>query len=1320
MRTVRVGAAIIETPGKRQNRGTGVKARCVAALVALLLPQVGRADLPALRAPLPSAPATISQFQAHLPGSSTTGPATNDAEIQELARGLRYDPGLMYKFVHDHVHFTPMWGEVKGPYMTWMDRSGNAFDQASLMIALLTNANGHGRTVTDIHYVVGEITLNSSQFTKWFDVSDSPEAARLILARGGLYGAVTEVVEQGYTHIQSVQMVHVWVSVTIGGTTYEFDPSFKSHTAYDTYSWEDALEYSRTTFLSDAQRSGGGYNTSNIQSHLATYTTNLIDDIRTNYPNDDIRAFVGGASIDPVEETATPPSSVPYTVNYREAEFGIGSIPNIYRTTLQIQHEGIDQTLYSSDIYGRRLSLMYNGSNQPQLVLDGTVKATGTATTPGQAYDLTLTVDHPYESSDFDGATTLKIKAGGFYHIANGWGDTGAKILLKHRGLLQQYRLTLSDTSEEVRGESYALVGLTYLAKTSRSRYLAGNGFARVNHHLVGVTGQYDAPYLDMALGHLGITPRGGYEDSTNTPATFNSVAGHASAYEQEVLRQIQNGSAVSTPRLFEIANNLSTQNHIFTATSANWSSIQTQLVNWSTAEKDQVYAYINAGYTVELPENGDLTQDYWTGMGFRANLTTSSMLTVAYLVGNYKGGTGCGNTTLSPATLLDHCFGATSEGDPEGAYGCGSTDIAIGNGGFPFGLAFGRQYSSHRRLKDGPLGLGWTHNYDVTATVLSDSFQALGTDSAVNAAAHLVCRYVTKDILVASDSNRTLANLCESWLMDQMINNVVDIKQGAAVTRFAKAPDGSYNPPPGQALKLTQVSGNYRLKNSKGIFYDFNSGGQLSQWSDASGNVVDFTYTSGKLSSVAAKVGGSTASRTLSFTYTGDRITTVTDSASRSISYVYTTNGELWKYRNPDYEAGTHESEVKYEYDATNKGQLTQIYSPIDQVNPFLTIVYDSLGRVTQQVDANNCTWDFYRATYRNEILPPHQVDTNGVTDRFGSSTWANPDTRTVTTKDAMGRKSTAVYDAQARTESAVGPAGTAAEFSYDENHNPIDVTALCIPGSSHDDPNVYLQYGYHTHENAQGRWFVHQKQQTDAAGNITLFYYDYNDVGTYGTELGRLMKVVSPSAGGAEDANRPTVQYTYNTYGQVETQTDPNGMVTKLEYYTAAEGAGLKKTIVDYGGLNLTAELTYDSVGRVATAEDPRGNVATNEYSLGGLLTKTTPPSPFNTSAYQTTYEYLLDGKLHFVKQGTVILQDLTYNNRGQKATTRGPYPQSYTASEYAVNYTQYAYDALGRLWKVTDAENHVTTTRYWPDGKVWNSGNSGDTILFSGDLR
>ena len=42
--------------------------------------------------------------------------------------------------------------------------------------------------------------------------------------------------------------------------------------------------------------------------------------------------------------------------------------------------------------------------------------------------------------------------------------------------------------------------------------------------------------------------------------------------------------------------------------------------------------------------------------------------------------------------------------------------------------------------------------------------------------------------------------------------------------------------------------------------------------------------------------------------------------------------------------------------------------------------------------------------------------------------------------------------------------------------------------------------------------------------------------------------------------------------------------------------------------------------------------------------------------------------------------------------------------TQAELDINYTQYAYDSLGRFWKVTDAEGNITTTRYCPDGKVW----------------
>ena len=1305
MRTSRGRIEVVRTDRASVQHLVGwAKMLGVVAGIVVVVSGLCWADLPGLRAPLPTTPATISQFRAHLQSySNTIGPDANDAEIQELARGLHYDPNVMYKFVHDHIHFTPTWGEVKGPYMTWLDRSGNAWDQSSLMIALLTNANNHGHSITNIKYVVGEITLTGEQFIKWFDIGDNVDAANLILARGGLYGEVTDYEQDGYLsgEFDRVKLVHVWVSAVIDGASVEVDPSFKSHTPYsNAYDWHSALEYDRDTFVSDAQRAGGGYDTTDIRDHLTTYTNNLIEDIKENLPSGDIREVVGGASIDPVDEPNTLPS-LPYTVDYRRQEFGIGSIPDIYRTTLRIRHEGIDQTLYSSDIYGRRLSLMYNESVQPQLSLDGDeLQTSNTALNAGSVYDVNLIVDHPYETASFDGSVLLKVKAGGFYCIANGWGDTGTKILLKHRGLLQQYQQ--SGTTEQIQGESYTLVALTYLAKTSLSRRLAGHGFSRVNHHALGVAGQYnattDAPYLDMALGHLGIMHRSGWETSTSTVAAFNSVAGHASALEQEVIRQIQDCNAVSTPLLLEMANNRTDYNDILTATnSTEWTAIQGQLSGWSTAEKDQVSAYINDGFTVDLPQYGDLTQTGWdwTGTGFRASLSTGGMLTTAYVVGSYKGATGCSvnlaagksvtasssytglpasnatdgnlNTRWSsqfsdnqwiyvdlgstrtinrivlwwesaygrgyklqvsdnastwsdvyttttgdggvdeiplsslasgryvrmlgtqratiygyslwefevyhgaggPATVLNNSFGASAEGDPEGAYGTGATDIAIGSGGFPFGLAFGRQYSSHRRSKDGPLGLGWTHNYDISVKVLSDSFQSLGSESAINAAAHIVCGYVIQDILNSSDSNRIIANLCETWLMDQMKDNVVEIKQGSGVMRFAKKSDGTYNPPAGQALKLVQVSGNWRLKNSKGIFYDFDSSGKLDTWSDAQGNVVDFTYSSGKLSQVACKIGGTTTSRTLSFTYTGDHITSVSDSAGRSISYDYTDDGELEIYTNPDG------NELKYAYDDVNDGQLTKIYWPVDPCSLVLTVRYDALGRMKQQIDANNCTWDFYRATYRNEVEPPEQTDPNGLTKRFGSSSWANPDTRKVISKDVMGRTTTSQYDAQARLESATGPAGTSAAFVYDENSNVVQASSLSIPGS--DDPNTLRRYGYCTAENAQGRWFVDPNHQIDATGGTTLFYYDYNDVQTYGTHAGPV------DEGGLSAGRSPLpirtgrpCSITYNSYGQPETQTDPNGMVTRFEYYTAAQGGGLKKTIVDYGGLNLTTEVT------------------------------------------------------------------------------------------------------------------------------------------------
>jgi hypothetical protein len=896
--------------------------------------------------PQTSTPATPDDFRASWDGSSGNGPAMDDAEIQELARGLKYDSGLMYKFVHDHIHFDPTWGDAKGPYMTWMDRGGNAFDQASLMIALLMEAASHGDvSITNIKYVIGEIELTNDQFRSWFGLPDNVEIANTTLARCGLYGVVSA---NEYGNIDTVRLEHVWVKATIGGQTYQFDPSFKTHTVKTRYGYlGDQLYYSSSTFYNDAMYGADNnlpdylkdVNKARIAQDLTTYSSLL----RSHYSSATMEDTIGGRLITPVDQSSTPPS-LPYTVVSSDHEFLPSAVKYMLRTTLRIQHCGIDYTFYSSDIYGRRLTLQYNGSNQPQLVLDGTTKATGNTTTVGQSYDLILSVDHPYYSSDFDESTTIKVVSGGFYQILNGWGNTGTEILKTYRRQLQQDRFDgQSDSSERVLGESYDILALTWLAQSSLMRTMAGGvGYSTVvNHHMVGVTGQTSSsapPYISVPLGSLGIasyhTPV--YRD-TEEAALFQTVAGFNSSYEHAVIRQLQDCNAVSSVRLMDMANDRSTYDKIYYATSSNWSTVQGYLHNYSSADLSLISSYTSAGFGVYLPQEGGLTEQNWTGMGFTASKSSSAVRQIAYIVSGGNGGCASPNSALSVSTVFDKGYGANLGDSGDGAYTTGATDIAIGNGGYPYGLSFGRQYSSNRRLQDGPLGLGWTHSLDITALVQTDNFKFLGTSSPAEAAPQIAGIFAVWQLLCADVGSGTgiISMLSEAWVVDQMKKTTAVITQGTGKTVFAQDPNGSYIAPPGTSLKLVTNNGAFRLKNSSGIFNDFDSNGRLSEWSDAYGNKVDFTYTSGKLTQVAAKIGGSVTSRTLSFSYSGNHITTVTDSASRSVSYSYSGN-ELHSFTNLD------SNSVTYSYHTSTDAKLTAIFSPISTTTPVVQIAYD------------------------------------------------------------------------------------------------------------------------------------------------------------------------------------------------------------------------------------------------------------------------------------------------------------------------------------------------------------------------------------------
>ncbi|MBW8042153.1 MAG: hypothetical protein FVQ85_19435 [Planctomycetes bacterium] len=1474
----------------------------------------------------PISPEEARTYFEQLGGGGGAGGATGSGqthpEITELARGLKFDPDLMYKFVHDHIEYTPYFGDLKGAYMTLMDRSGNSFDQSSLLISLLKEAEGEPDapyTIQNPRYVYGNISLSFDDTDAWLGVSD-PYALERLIASAGIPCTV---------YLNSITMDFLWVKVNIDGTDYVFDPSFKSHSFKSGINLATEMGYDQTSFLNNA-KSGAvittdsvrNINKANIASDLATYGTNLIDYIKTNDPGATLDDIIGGKNIIPASEVPIRQTYLPYELS-TPSPLEWPNILDGYKTTLQIEYRGIDVTTFSSDIYGRRLTIFYNSLEQPELRLDGELLETGI----GLDSDITLTVNHPYPGNDGTGtycdqSRTFSIAEGGSYFIVNGWGNIGTKVIEKHRMILEQ-RIYAGDdvASEPVLGESLTILGLTWLAECSKIDQLSDQiaNTHTINHHSLGVVGQKEGCYIDMPMGLVSLISL--TNDTSKEIPVFFASGGHGSAFEWGVVRQLQpDRDAVSTVKLLDMANDRSTYDRIFEATTANWeNSIKPLLQDYDSTELSNIQPYIDRGDRVILPEYGDLGEGAWKGMGFLAIGFNENSL--GFIIsGGYNGGY---STVQAPLSIPE--FYASTIVDPvdlssdshfqseepidmvTGSYLYEHADLAIGSGDNPLSLELKRSYNSKNRLNDGPLGLGWTHNFDITAKVSSDGFQSMGGDSPIDAAASIVQTYINIDLLCSDKliTNLMITTLSQRWLMDQMIDNIVTIKQPGNSMQFVKLPDGTYNPPPGRADELILNNPGpdeyFSLKGKQGNITEFNAEGLISNWSDPHDNEVTFQYepyeipgdydylngylvshwaldessgttaydsvnsingtlygdstwiTNGRFggaleldgdydyievphnSSLApaasdeqftlscwAKrdnpmrpydggvgmcqelfssfgnrtayeiqfqywagevrtqariegltiiypvenpdtdwhmwsltvdkvpdekfalhmdgievvsgiyqsniyyqswplyIGGSpddspdgpidldgsiddvmffdevlteedliglylgqhlstTAyklkevsnnfGRTLTFAYGIDEshITSVTDSASPSRSVVFGYDPTKW---NLTTVTNVENFNTTFEYDATNDGQLTKIFYPTDPVNPFVTNIYDDLGRVKKQTNANGYTYDYYYSYYRTEELEPLQTPPAEPPppppggppppQRFSKVYYFNDYGSMVAEKDQLGREATYVYDGQQRLKRADYPTGNSTEYSYDGNHNITAIIKKPVQGSP--EPDITEGFYYESHESASGRWFNQLKTHTDSAGKVTTYQYDYD---SGGGEVGNLKEITYPAVylPGGLGPFQPKTSFTYDTSsGQVLTETkkitDTDSTITKYEYDTPGHG-GLKKTIVDHGGLSIVTEMDYDTVGNLKKVTDPRGNFTTYEYYSSRRLKKETAPAPFQ---YKTHYEYYPDGKPKLVKRQTEDpdiwqMTTYTYTPTGQKETVHGP---------------------------------------------------------------
>jgi RHS repeat-associated protein len=248
-----------------------------------------------------------------------------------------------------------------------------------------------------------------------------------------------------------------------------------------------------------------------------------------------------------------------------------------------------------------------------------------------------------------------------------------------------------------------------------------------------------------------------------------------------------------------------------------------------------------------------------------------------------------------------------------------------------------------------------------------------------------------------------------------------------------------------------------------------------------------------------------------------------------------------------------------------------------------------------------------------------------------------------------------------------------------------------------------------------------------TDPNGNTTSYVYD---------QAGQLASttdpVVTTNVYGAGPLAVAPVSYTgYNTFGEQVLTKDPNGNEVFTSYdnngrpvamtepdYTPPDGSGL------ITGAHTTT--TYNSLGQVASETDPLGNVTSYTYDqLGDVTSETTP-------AGTISYTYDANGDQLSATSPTGAVTDATYDFLGRQVTStqveRYPSAASYnTTSSYGPNgtspwetsattpdgvVTTYGHDAAGEQTSVTDGAGNTTSYTYDAAGRLTTTTNPDGT--------
>ncbi|HEX2641435.1 MAG TPA: hypothetical protein VHU81_00475, partial [Thermoanaerobaculia bacterium] len=600
-------------------------------------------------------------------------------------------------------------------------------------------------------------------------------------------------------------------------------------------------------------------------------------------------------------------------------------------------------------------------------------------------------------------------------------------------------------------------------------------------------------------------------------------------------------------------------------------------------------------------------------------------------------------------------------------------------------------------------------------------------------------------------------ATLGRGWSHDHAERIVLDpdAKHVWLITRFATfreftdaAGDGTYETaaPSDEYRKLTKTATGWDLKELDGTIHRFDSAGLWTQTADRNGNTITGTYSSGRLSSVSfpdgrsetfayqangklasiTEVGvGGAASRTWSYTWTGDDLTRINRPDGTAWTFQYSDPNRPG-YLTRMTLVGTDASERiegAWEYDSagnvlrTWKGAATatdpaavEVYqfSFDNPSQPASTTVTDPLGKVsTYQIgrdtrsrkprlsqlsgDCPACglgpNSQLVYNDAANPLLPTEQIDGRGNRTVLTYNANGRLTSRTEAFGTPLARTTSWTYDSTfpdfpariEQTSTFGGAALRATDFVYSPQGNLLTRTETGVEDGSAFSLSTDSTF------NSAG-----QPLTVNPPGSGT----DDQTAMTYDAGRGNLIPLtrVEPLIG--------TTSYVHDAFNRRTQVTDVNGLVTETQYDALNRPTQVRQ-VGATTAQDLITTYAYNAFGDLFRTALPQGNLIEYGYDNARRLISIERKPSASTPGERTFYT--LDKFGHRTKEekqrwnGTAWVTDsftsFVYSSRCHL-------DKVVQADGSAI---EYSYDCSGNLSQVWDA-NHPKTSPSTPSSQTY----------------